>query len=366
MKILFTLAGIGYGHATRIHALIDEFKQRFPNCQIEIMAYGFALKYFFNKHKTTALYPYKYVGDMTLQTIGTIKANWKFPATFFKNLKLIKNKVDKFKPDILITDGEFSANKLYGEVKFPIISIHNLDFGLFENYISLQKKLSVELKAEFFSVKKILDYVSMKSDKIIIPSFLGKKDFIGKVKFVDPIVRKQPTDLPSKYQLLKELNVSTKTAIVQTGSISFGKSLVEDIIKISKDFDYEFLIFGRELNFKNKNIRNIPFTEDILKYLKVSNFAISLAGFSFLSDALVYKLPVFIVPIKAHLEQMVNAWLLNKKNLAKSYDWKYKLTSQNLKQQISLFLEKKEQIRNNLKKLKYGNGAKQAVDIILQ
>ncbi len=360
VKLLFTLAGIGYGHQARVQAIINELQKR-AKPKIHIMTYGPAFKHLSKKFATTSLRAYYYPEKQAFSILSTLKANWQIPKIFTENSKRTYAQIKQFEPDAIITDGELSTNRLFKKVKIPIISIHNFKPAFFKQYMN-ENKLSMSLKAQYLFIKKIYSWIEKRSHQVIIPSLLSeKRTTFGKISFVSPIVRTQSAELPNIHELLCDLCIRPKSVLLQTGGTKLGQVLLKYIVRIAPNFKQEFLIFDTPL--KGKNIRSLAFSPDILQYLKVSDWAISLAGHSFLSEALVYRIPAFIVPIKSHLEQLVNAWTVEQAGLA--YTYTGDLTEKKLSSELNKFLEQKKVIRNNLRKRKYGNGAAQAAEIIL-
>jgi len=368
VKVLVALAGIGYGHVTRIDSLLKELESK-DKCDVKIMAYGPAMSYFSPKYDVYPLLPHKYVGDMTLSFLGTLKANWRFPATFKKNSEIIANKIHKYKPDLVISDGEFGANRAYEDLKktkTKVVTVHNFDLSLFQKYDE-DHKLDFKLRAELYSVKRLCSWLIGASDLVLVPTFAKTKNPIKKVKHVGLMVRSWPEDLPSKYDIMINEDIPLKNVLVQIGGTQIGNKLVKMFSSLSEDLgEFTFSCFSGKLASEKKNFKFVSFKKNIFNYIKASESAVSLAGHSFLSDALTFNLPVFIVPIREHLEQLVNAWYLNKMGLGYQFGPDKELKKDVLKKEFDVFVEKMPYIRAKLKATKYKNGAEEAVKEILK
>jgi len=368
VKVLITLAGIGYGHVTRVASLLKELEKK-VECDVKIMAYGPAVEYFSKDYKVYPLKPHKYVGDMTLSFLGTLKANWRFPKTFKENSELITKKINSFKPDLVISDGEFGANSIYEKLKksnIKMVSLHNLDLSLFLKYAD-EHKLDLKLKAELYSVKQIYNWLITNSDLVIVPTFSKSKSGLKKVKNVGLMIRKWPDDLPSKYDIMIDENIPLKNALVQIGGTQIGNRLVKMFNDLSEEFgEFSFSCFSPKLAPKKRNFKFLSFKEDIYSYIKASEFAVSLAGHSFLSEAMAFDLPTFVVPIREHLEQLVNSWYLNKKGLVYEFGPDKVLKNESLKEDFEIFISKLPKIKSALNATKFNNGAEEAVKEILK
>jgi uncharacterized protein (TIGR00661 family) len=368
VKVLVTLAGIGYGHVTRVDSLLRALEKKI-DCEIEIMAYGPAVKYFSKRYRVHSLLPHRYVGDMSLSFLGTLKANWKFPVTFRRNSELIENKIKSYKPNLVITDGEFGANTVYGELKkkgIKVVSLHNLNLSLFQKY-SEENKLDLKLRAELYSVKRLYNWLISASDLVIVPSFSKIRTPIKKVKNVGLMVRKYPRDLPSRYNIMVDENIPLKNVVVQIGGTKIGERLVRMFNAMSDNFsDYFFSCFSGKIAMEKSNFKYVKFDKDIFKYIKASEFGVSLAGHSFLSDALAFNLPVFVVPIRGHLEQLVNSWYLAKKGLAYQFGPDKALKKDVLKKEFELFISKVPKIKRKLLATEFSNGSEDAAKEILK
>jgi len=226
------------------------------------------------------------------------------------------------------------------------------------NYLWLRSYKDAKIKDKKLLLQaRYIERLYEQSDNVAIPSLLGKK---RKTKYIstNPIVRIKPNQLPSENILMKELKLNKKPILIMLGGSSLGKKLIKEMNRLSHLYNEKFIVFGlrHKLKLRNKNIKHIRFEKDFLKYLKVSKGIITLAGHKTLTEALIYKKPMLIFPIKNHVEQLMNAYLL--RNLAiVNHD------INNIKISLDLFINNIESLASRLPSIN-ANGAEEIASII--
>jgi uncharacterized protein (TIGR00661 family) len=340
MNILFVITGVGYGDATREHAVIEEFLKRDKKTKILITAYGNSYEYLKNKYNTIKIKGYKFPGEhLKFKTIPFALKNILLPLKWFYLSKTFRKRVKEFNPDIIISDFEPLGIILSKYLKKKCISIFGFDPVI---YKKINKNLQLRLQAKY------LVKLYNQSDYVIIPSFVNK----GKHKniiYVNPIIRK----LDNK----KVKKTKKEHILVLLGGSTFGNILAKKINKIADEFDENFIIIGSKLKLEKKsNVEYYNFKENIQDYIKTSKAVITLGGKLTLAEALYFKKPVMAFPIKNHVEQLTNVKALEN-NIFVCYDLK------NLKTKLNYFLNNLNRFQRKIPKLRF-NGAKQVVDII--
>lgn len=342
MKYLFIISGIGIGHAIREDAIIKEIQKRNKKAEIRVVSYGNTYKYFKNKFKTFKIKGYYYPDDVPkFGIIKTLKKNYKALFEWSEEITNLNNYIDKYNPDIVISDWEPLA--LF--IKQKTIFVFNYDPTI---KIKLNKSLALQ--------KLFLDTVynmAKSKDKTVVITSLNKKK-IPKVKKIDLIIRKRPEELPPVKTLMKKLKLKKHPIIIEVGGSRFGYKLIEKIIRIAPQFNEDFLIF----NYPGKNTKNIqfsPFKENFLEYLKCCKAIITLAGHCTLSEALVYKKPCLSYPIENHIEQLMNAEVFKNYTLVRDIRSNEKEILDHIKQLLKYKIKKA--------KIK-GDGASEIYEII--
>jgi len=347
MKILFIVTGVGYGDSKRSHAVINEFLKRDKNTKIKIACYDKSYDYFKNKFPVIKITGYKITGKkMKFKAGSFLLRNYFLPFSWVYYLGKLKKEVREFNPDVIISDFEPMGSVLSMLIKKPCIFIFGYNPELFEE---IPNKNAVT-----YFESKYLERIYRTSKHVLIPSFSQKKS--KRYTTINPILFEEEDKLPNQKDLMKKLNLEKQPIIVMLGGSQFGRALSKKIINVASHLQHEdFIIFGAKLKLrKRKNITYYKFKENYLEYLKVSKAVITLAGQLTLTEAIAFKKPLMIFPIKNHIEQLQNAYLLRNNAYIK-----YDLIK--MRKAICEFI-------NNLDKIKplniKTNGSKQVVDYI--
>lgn len=348
MKYLLIITGIGIGHAIREQTIINEILKKDKKAEIKIATYGNAYDYFKNKYKTIEIKGVHYPENVPrFGVIRTLFKNYKVLFNWLKNIIDINTFINKYNPDIVISDWEPLA--LF--IKQKTIFIYNYN-------PKIKLKLTKSLGIQRLAVHTVYNLARLRHKKTIVPSLTKKKTW--RAEIIDLIVRKKPTELPPVKKLTKKLRIKKPPIIVEVGGSKFGYSLIEKIIKIAPESNEDFLIFTYP-GKNTKNIKFIPFKENFLEYMKCCKAVITLAGSCTLAESVVYKKPCLSYPIDNHIEQLVNAEDFKNYVLVKDIHSNEKEISGHIKQ----LLKNKNKIENKLKRLNAkADGASQVFDII--
>lgn len=362
MKIIFVITGIGYGHPIREYSIIKELLNKHPKTQIKILTYGTSYLFFkdhFDTIKIDGARLPDYEFDYKIRKI--FLANILYPLKYLRNLNIVNKVIKEFKPDLVITDFEPSGIIASSTKKLRVLTIFNYNPNTFldykkENKINFTTNIQTSYINHYYKISK----------EVIIPTLFGPYRRENKFIFTNPMVRKLPNELPSELKIMEKLKLKKKPIIITIGGSNFGLSLLEQIINILPTFDEEFIIFGYNYSKEKiaKNITIYSFKPNFLEYLKVCKGIITLAGHNTLSELIVYKKPSLIFPINNHIEQILNAYEIEKRNCGivkklKSNDY------DTLKKYIHDFIKRIPQLQETLNKISVeGTGAKEIVKII--
>jgi len=363
MKIFFIITGIGLGHTMREIAIINELKKRDKNLKIKIAGFENSYNYFKNKYDTVKIHGSKFPqSSFNVNSFKVMLYNLPYIFYFISDYIKLKKEIKKFNPDLIIVDtqpvGAYTGKKL----KIKTISIYNLDLATWDAYQESAKLSFTSYLQSRFHFKFVADCYK-NSDLIIIPTIkkrISDKNF----KFVDPILRTYPAELPSEKLLMKELKLKRKPILVMLGGSKFGFSIAEKIVSVSERFNEDFIIFGYK-DLKTKNLTSFKFKENFLEYLKICKAVILISGHTALSETVVYKKPALIFPFKNYIEHYINVSEMKEFSLVKYVD--SELKEKQLESFIKELINKHKILEKKLKKLKLiDKGTKEAVDIILK
>lgn len=357
MRYLFVITGVGLGHCTREDSIIREIFEKDENAKIHIATFGTAYEYFKKKFPITLLNGLEFTDTKTkIDAFKVLKSNMLYPISYFKNIKILKKLILKFKPDIVISDAQPEGIVAAKAMNIKSIFVYNLDlreinyhknFGLYTWFL---------LKSIKFSHKN--------ATKSITPVLTQKTSIENKEYYINPIIREHPARLPDEFTLMKELGFEKRPILVTIGGSGFGMRLVKDIVQIAKYYDEQFVVFGVNVKSLSNNVICLPFKENFLEYLKISKAVISLAGHCTLSEILFYKKPALVFPISNYLEQYQNSQLVKNYVMIGDLENMTLISTRNL---LNEFLKKLDSYERKVRELKFlVNGAFQAANIILQ
>jgi len=358
MRVLFFVTGIGYGDATRVHAVIDEMIKKDPETKVLIAGYDCSLDYFKGKFRTIKISGYRMPGrEMKFTLSSFISNNYMLPIIWLFTAIKLKKEAKKFNPDIVVTDFEPAGITIAKFLKKKSIALYGFDPELYETY-KTQHKPNKLMAMEAIFLKKVY---KMADYSIIVSLIRKRKSLI--YNYVEPIIRGRPQQLISEAKLMKELNLDRRPILVMLGGSHFGISLAKSLAKVSSEFNELFIVFGSGAEIESGgNFKYIPFSGDFLKYLKISKGIITLAGQNTLSEGLVFKKPMLVFPIQDHVEQQLNAYALKEYAVIGR-----NMMPESLKKSISEFIAKIPTMRYDAEKLNMNaNGAAQTADIIMR
>jgi len=366
MKLVFSPFGIGLGHATRVHSVLNRLDK---SCEVKLCTFGDAYPYF----KSIGYEPLKLEGfsfkhqDFNFEFFSTLLTASKFPFSFLKDHKAVSNLFDEWKPDVSVSDSEPVSLITAGMKEVKSVLLVNL-LNVLDERKYVTREFQDFFKNQYYTIQKIEDFALRKADKVIIPSFHKIPDMPSKAEVVNLIVRSLPNELPSESRIRDELKIKDNFYLVCIGGSQMGKEIYFTLLKILSRFEDKKFIFASNFSTRKsisfKNIKIYPFLNDVLKYLKICDGVISLAGFSTVSESLAFGKPSFVVPIPNHIEQFSNAVALSEHGYAHTYISRVFLESR-LTEKLVSFFKSADEIRDNIARagLKF-NGASQAAEII--
>ncbi len=323
MRIVYGVAGEGYGHSSRALTVIP-FLQKLGH-EVIVLTYKNAYDALKDKFKVIKIHGIGLVfADKKLSQSGTVAYNIKnLPKNFFK-YKEFQWILDKFNPDLFITDYEPISYLLSIAAAKPVISIGNHQAMEFYDV-----DVPLEYKKDYYMVLGITKGLTPKADYFIISFFEKLKTGNKTMITVPPIVRDDVRKLKpnKKDKILVYLNNA------------------EHVLKVLEKIKGEkFIVYGLDKKEKYGNIE-LKTRESFLKDLEESKAIIATAGFSLMSEALYLRKPLLAIPLEGQFEQMFNALYLKKSGMGDYCE-------QVSEEKVNEFLANLKNYENKLKKYK--------------
>lgn len=298
-KILYGVAGEGFGHSSRSHLTA----QRLIDAGHEVMfaasnkSYKYLEKYFSNSvtkvHGLT--FYYQNAGISLPKTLLSNLAG--VPQMIKTNHKAFTKTYPAFAPDVVITDFEpFTAFWAYMH-NVPCLSIDH------EHFLCKCRfdKPGTNFLARFSSESVTKNYLTGVDSHIVL-NFFKTTPANEKVRLSCPVVRSELFEHPASDE---------GDYIIVYGTT---ESSVAVFVEVAKQFPRQcFHIYGMDyqgsqgnLIFKGCN------QQEFLYGLSRCRGVMATGGFSLISECLHYRKKMFVKPIDMQVEQIINAYYLAK------------------------------------------------------
>jgi uncharacterized protein (TIGR00661 family) len=306
MNILYGVPGEGMGHATRSKVVIDHLLKE-HNVQVvsSARAFQFLSKSFSERvHEIKGLhFAYK---NAQVSTLGTLMLNLKSaPANllhnFSKYLLIDKN----FKPDVVISDFESFTYFFAKQHRLPLLSIDNMQ-------IMDRCELDIEIPKEERSNYKLAKGIVQAK----VPG--GKHYFISSFFHAD-VKKKNTTLVPPIVREAIQLAPVTSGEHVLVYQTSSSLSGIKQVLHQIPDL--KFFVYGFNKDEQDKNVIFKTFSEQgFVNDLASAKAVIANGGFSFISEAVYLKKPIYSFPLKNQFEQFMNAAFIQKLGYGRHFE----------------------------------------------
>lgn len=353
MRVVISAGGTG-GHIYPALAIINKIKEKEPKSEFlyigttDRMESTIIPKLGINYQ---GIFMKGFKKKLSLDNIKTI-------ITFWNAIKKSKKLISEFDPDIVLGIGGYiTAPVIYAAKKLgykTFIHEQNSIPGKSNRFlIKYTDKVGVSLPSsiKYFDQKKTSFTGNPRSEEIIKVKAINKKD-LG-------------------------LSIIKKLVVIVMGSLG-SETISEELIKIVpkfKDKNYEVLVVtGKDYynKFKKilvpKNVKIVPYLNEMLRVLKVTDLIVSRAGASTIAEITAIGLPSILVPSPyvANNHQYYNAKDLEDEKAALILEEK-DFNETNLLQKIDLILDDKDlylAMKKNAKQLGISDSGDKIYQII--
>lgn len=296
-KVVFYCAcGEGMGHAIRTGVIVDRIKDKY-----DVYVFSSDRAYEYLSSKFDNVYE---IGGFNTVYINNKVNNLKTLADAIKrnptNIKVgyenLYKKAMQLHPDVIVTDFEIYATVVSKIRGIPLISLDNI-------HMITQAKIDYPKSqyAEMIKAKGVIKTYVVNPKVHILTSF-----------FYPPIrPRKNAVIYPPiiREDILKlEPRDGNHIIVYQTSRES------EKLVKRLKALkDEEFIVYGFNKNETDGNLTFKEFNEDVFyDDLASAKAVICNGGFTFISEAISLKKPIYSVPASGNFEQTLNGFYVQK------------------------------------------------------
>lgn len=293
MKILYGLPSEGMGHATRSKVIIEHLLQ-YHDVQIVTSdrAFTFLDKAFPGRVHQIEGFHLAYKNATVSITKTILETLKKAPQNLVANFKQYFSTIKDFDADLVISDFE-SFTYCYAKAhNKPLISIDNMQ-------IIDRTHLDIEIPeselTNFRIAKAVIKAKVPFADHYFISSFFQTKIRKEHTSFVPPIIRKEIlAAIPTKGEEI----VVYQTSSSQTDIVPTLQSIPSQ----------KFIVYGFNKDEDHGNVQLKSFSEaGFIQDISAAKAVLSNGGYSFISEAVYLKKPIYSVPIANQFEQFVNA-----------------------------------------------------------
>lgn len=293
--IFYCICGEGMGHAIRSSVIIDRIKDKYD---VYIFSSDRAYKYlnekFDNVYKIGG-FNTVYINNKVNNTKTLINALKRNPLNIEEGYEELYKKARKLSPDVIVTDFEIYATMVSKLLSIPLISLDNIHM-ITQTAIDYPPKH----QGEMLKAKGVIKSYVIKPKIHILTSF-----FYPKIKpkkravLYPPVIREDILKL--------EPTIEDHIIVYQTSKESV--KLVEQL----KSLNEKFIVYGFNKDEVDKNLTYKLFNEnEFYNDLASAKAVICNGGFTFISEAISLKKPIYSVPAIGNFEQTLNGFYVQK------------------------------------------------------
>ena len=293
--IFYCICGEGMGHAIRSSVIIDRIKDKYD---VYIFSSDRAYKYlnekFDNIYKIGG-FNTVYINNKVNNTKTLINALKRNPLNIKEGYEELYKKARKLSPDVIVTDFEIYATMVSKLLSIPLISLDNIHM-ITQTAIDYPPKH----QGEMLKAKGVIKSYVIKPKIHILTSF-----FYPKIKpkkravLYPPVIREDILKLKP--------TIEDHIIVYQTSKESV--KLVEQL----KSLNEKFIVYGFNKDEVDENLTYKLFNEnEFYNDLASAKAVICNGGFTFISEAISLKKPIYSVPAIGNFEQTLNGFYVQK------------------------------------------------------
>ncbi len=330
-KILYGIAKEGMGHAIRAKVIIKELSKKHEILILEGGRQASYLKHHFNNIQKIDDFDLVYKNNSINFTLTFFRNIFRMPR-IFTSFNKAKKRINKFNPDIIISDFEPLSNHYSIISRKPLISLDN-------QHINTKCNISfpTKFKADHLITSAVISSIITNAKYFIITSLIKQKTKNKNVFIFNPIIRKE----------IQQAKTKNKGYILVYQTSKSYKKLIPTL----KNTPYKYIFYSTKNKIEN-NIQFKKFQEsEFIKDLAEAKAVITNGGFGLISKAIYLKKPILTIPVKKQFEQIFNALTIEKLNYG---EFQEEISEET----ITNFLKNLKKYKYNLKKVKNQDNSK--------
>ena len=304
---LFLINGLGMGNSTRCHAVIQQLRAR--GAEIHVLTSGNGLRFFADKPEIASLTPmdaFFYSGsEGRISGLRTLLRLGDLARLARRKTRQLEALLRTIEPDVAVLDSEYAVGPLRRR-GVPIVGLNNSDVVV-SSYFQGIRSRSIR---NHFWIFEYMDYLLHKRicTLVISPSPTAVPPRHSKIRRVGLIVRQElePLCRERRGDAFPAPRDCRRFLFMLSGSI-FASAIPLEAAR----FPFNIDVIGRDgtdregVAFHGRQMHN-------LEFLRQADALVVNGGFCAVSEAIALNRPAFVIPVKGHAEQFVNAALLQR------------------------------------------------------
>ena len=294
--VFYCVCGEGMGHAIRSSVIIDKIKDKYD---VYIFTSDRAYNYLSSKFDNV----FEIGGFNTVYRNNKVNNRKTLKNAIIRNPTNIKvgyenlyKKARKLRPDVIVTDFELYASIISKLLYIPLISLDNI-------HMITQTKIHYpdHKRAEMIKAKGVIRaYVVMPKIHILTSFFYPKIKDRKNAVIYPPVIREE----------ILKLKPAKEDHIIVYQTSRESVKLVSKLKALSHE---KFIVYGFNKNEIDGNLHYKTFNEDeFYDDLSKAKAVICNGGFTFISEAIILKKPIFSIPAIGNFEQTLNAYYVQR------------------------------------------------------
>ena len=294
--VFYCVCGEGMGHAIRTGVIVDRIREKYD---VYLFTHGRAYEYLSEKFDDVyeiGGFNTVYINNKVSNTKTLISALKRNPDNLKAGYEEIYKKAIELSPDIIVTDFEMYGTYVAKILDIPLISLDNM-------HIITQAQISYpqNQRLEMLKAKAVIKAYVVKPKIHIITSFFYPRIRSNKHAVIyPPIIRED---------ILKLEPITGDHIIVyQTSEESI--KLVKKLKSLKNE---KFIVYGFNKEETDGNLTYKLFNEDeFYNDLASAKAVVCNGGFTFITEAITLKKPIYSVPAQGNFEQILNGYYVQR------------------------------------------------------
>lgn len=294
--VFYCVCGEGMGHAIRTGVIAERLNEVFD---VYLFSHNRAYEYLSEKFDNVyeiGGFNTVYINNKVSNTQTLINALKRNPDNLKSGYEELYKKARELSPDVIITDFEMYGTYVSKLLDIPLISLDNM-------HIITQAKIDYpqSQRLEMLKAKAVIKAYVVKPKVHIITSFFYPRIRSKKHAVIyPPIIREDILKL--------EPTIGDHIIVYQTSKESL--KLVKRLKLLKNE---KFIVYGFNKELTDENLTYKLFNEDdFYNDLASAKAVVCNGGFTFISEAICLKKPIYSVPARGNFEQILNGFYVQK------------------------------------------------------